>query len=515
MKNRKQKYSGSVFSDISIKAKFITADFAIIATAFFVIFAMFGAVGKSQGEKHKEKEKMMVTASEQLMEMTIDSGVAIAKSIYINENIYKFLDRNYTSSADYYDAFYKFQEQSPLTIAETRIIKRYTIYTENSTVLNGGRISTFESELDKDWYHAYKKLNKPMILFIDSEENTVSLIRKLDFQKISTGESCIKMDINTGILSDYCDNFGFDGELYIISGGSVIYSNIEDVGIENTGINQEFESYIKNYYTADIEYYAHETRKPTEAFFSENAVFLIIFTAVAVAFIFFGQLFVINIRKRIRKATEILRNGGKPVECGRDEIGVLISECAELSEKLTVRSSESAKTHEKIIQGKSNYKRLFTSALNQWAELEISRKYPEIYGSQSEMTTLADEAERLKTAGINVIYNDDVQNIEMPVYSLLLIAGNLTADGGNLSVYCGKSEVIFESGLNQSPSKVLRINAIFETVNIPDEYEFSENSDYNSYLRLKNYFGNKVSAETSDRKGFRLIINFNGRKSDY
>lgn len=514
MKKRKSSRLSSVISDISIKAKTAVLTATVVIAVVSAVLAMFHAVRISQEEKHKNMQKMIVTASEQLMEMTIESSVAIAKSIYTNENIYNFLNKEYSSSADYYDAFYEFQEKTPLAIAETNIINKYTIYSENPTILNGGKISTFDSELNADWYHAYKKLNKPMILFVDSDDNTVSLIRRLDFQNIRTGESCIKLELNTRIVTDYCKNFNFDGELYIVSGGAIIYSNIEDMTIENTGINQDFESYIKNYYTADIEYYAHETRETARDFFLENIIFIVFIAVILILFVASMVIFSANMTKRMTKATETLRTGGKPDDCGKDELGNLVGVCADISEKLSQRSSESEKTNEKIIQKKSIYNMLFNTAVNLWAGLETARKYPELQSGTAEDIPLADEIRNLSLIGVDVKSDGDIAEINVPACSLVLVCGNLTEDGGKLSAEYKGSEIVFSKETKESPSKVLKINAIFETENIAEEYTFSQDSEYNPYIRLKSRFGGDISAEASDRGGFRLVIKFKNEKSD-
>lgn len=520
MENKK-KY-GSIISDLSIKNKLLFINLMAVISVAVVIFAMIKTICSVQKEKHSEMQETIVTASEQLMEMTVESGVAIAKSIYTNENIYAFLNRDYSSSAEYYDAFYDFQKNSPLSIAETNIVRKYVIYSENPTVLTGGCISSFDSVKSQDWYHAYKKINKPMILYIS--DNTVSLIRKLDFQTLNTGESCLKLDLNMSLLTNYCNNLDFHGELYIISGGSLIYSNNENITIDRTGINQDFECYTKNYYTADIEYYAHATRKPVSQFISDNLLFILILSALILVMIIFGQLLVLNIKKRIRRSAEALCKGEKlNINNGKDEIGELIDICAAVSEKLTLRSSEYERTNEEILQKNSNYNSLFTTAMRLDAELYTMKKYPEICDKDSENIPFEEEFENLRTVadkhGIEV--STDIQGyarIEVPAYSLALIADELISSDGKTSVKAFHNEngisISFHKDKIQESSKVLKINAVFEDDNITDEYSFRHNYTYNPYLRLKHCLGSKVGAEITNRNEFTLIININSEKSD-
>lgn len=488
-----------------------------ILASVVVIIAMIKGIYNSQEKKHDEMQKTIVTASEQLMEMTIESGVNIAKSIYINENIYTFLNTEYSSSSDYYDAFYNLKHNNPMSIADTNIINDYIVYTENSTILTGGNISSFTPVLDSEWYHEYKKLDKPMILYIDSETDTVSIIRRLDFQSLKTGESCLKLDLNMNLLRNYCDTLDFNGELYIINGGSLIYSNIPDITIENTGINPEFECYIKNYYTADIEYYAFEKRTPVTTFIHENILFIIIFVVIiAVAFIT-GNFFTYDIKKRIQHISEMLTGEIrlKHSRNGKDEIGELLDICIKFSEKLAARNSDYRRTNEEFIETNSRYNELFATAMRLDAELNIFEKYPEVCQRYSKYITFEEETENIRQITQN-INSSGKTDIKIPAYSLMMIADDLSDD--SLSIDIDKSndnaDIIFRRSIIPESAKILKLYAIFEDSNITDEYSFSQDNPYNAYIRLIHCFGDKLSVEINNKNNFTLHIIINSEKSD-
>lgn len=488
-----------------------------ILSSVVIIIAMVNGIYNSQEQKHDEMQKTIVTASEQLMEMTVESGVNIAKSIYINENIYDFLNTEYSSSSDYYDAFYNLKNNNPMSIADTNIINDYIVYTENPTILTGGSISSFTPALNSDWYHEYKKLDKPMILYIDSETDTVSIIRRLDFQSLKTGESCLKLDLNMNLLRNYCDALDFNGELYIINGGSLIYSNIPDVTIENTGINPEFECYIKNYYTADIEYYAYEKRIPVITFIHENLLFIILFIVILAITLIIGKLFTYDIKKRIQNISEMITSEIhlKHFRNGKDEIGELLDMFIKFSEKLAARNSDYRRTNEEFIETSSRYNELFATAMRLDAELAISEKYPEICRRYSKYMTFEEETENIRRVTQNVI-SSGTTDIKIPAYSLMMIAEDLSDE--SLSVDINKNhdsaDIIFRRNIIPEPAKILRLHAIFEDSNITDQYSFSQNNPYNAYIRLIHCFGNRLSTEINNRNNFVLHITINPEKSN-
>ncbi|MDE5834172.1 MAG: hypothetical protein K2H26_01475 [Ruminococcus sp.] len=515
---KKIKLRNSVISDMKLNTKMLVISSLAVISSLIVIIAMVRGIYTSQEKKHNEMQTTIITASEQLMEMTVESGVNIAKSIYINDNIYSFLNTEYNSSSEYYDAFYNLKNKNPMSMADTNIINKCIVYTENPTILTGGNISAFTPVLNTEWYHEYRKLDKPMILYVDSETDTVSIIRRLDFQNLNTGESCLKLDLNMKLLSEYCDNLDFNGELYIINGGSLIYSNVPDMTIENTGINPDFECYIKNYYTSDIEYYAYEYRIPFTAFLHENLLFIVIFVVLLATMIISGYIFVADIKKRLyRSANELtsekkrLNNSGN----GADEIGTFIDICIKVAEKLAVRNSDYRRTHEEFQETSSRYNELFSTAMKLDAELAISEKYPKILRKHSEYITFEEEALNIRHVTHNITFSGKT-DIKIPAYSLMMIAEDLSDKSLSADIIQNKNNVIITFSRNaiHDPAKILKLYAIFEESEITDRYSFIPDNSYNAYMRLVHYFGDMISIKIDNKINFRLYITINSEKSD-
>ncbi|MDE6035433.1 MAG: hypothetical protein K2G36_05935 [Ruminococcus sp.] len=516
MKNFKHSPKKSVASDIRLNTKSAIINIISILSSLIVITAMIHGIYVSQQQKHSDIQQKIVTASEQLMEMTIDSGVNIAKSIYINEHIYDFLNTEYRTSGDYYDAFYSLQHNNPMAIADTNIINHYMLYTENNTILTGSNISTFGSVTETDWYHAYKKLNKPMILYIDDETNEVSIIRRLDFQNLTTGESCLKLDLNMKLVTDYCDNLDFNGKLYIINGGSLIYSNVPDMEIEDTDINPDFECYIKNYYTADIEYYAYENRKSLLDFFTDNILFIIIFILLIIMRISVMKIFNSDIKKRIRHSAEMILNesGTNNYSNGRDEIGEILDMCIKASERLAENTTHNRRHNEEIRESSTRYRELLNTAMHIDAELVVSQKYHDIFRRYADNIPISYEINNIRHIVPDIIVSG-IADIKVPPYSLFMIADDLKND--NLSVIVSRNknnvEVMFRCDVPEQ-LKILRLNAIFEEKTITNAYSFSYNNQYNPYLRIVHSLSDRITVRIRTRNKFTLCITIKPEKSD-
>ena len=126
-----------MLSNLSVTLKFVFVELFLLFAVLTITFAMVRTISLTQKRKYSQMEKTAVTASEHIMNMSIESAVSIAKNIYTNEAIYEFLNREYSSSSDYYSVYYPIQQNSAMNIADTNIVNTCIIYTENPTVLPG------------------------------------------------------------------------------------------------------------------------------------------------------------------------------------------------------------------------------------------------------------------------------------------------------------------------------------------------------------------------------------------
>lgn len=515
---KKVKPRNSIISNIKLTAKITIISILAITSSIVVVIAMIKGIYASEKKKHINMQKTIVTTSEYLVEMTIENSVNIAKSIYTNENIYSFLNTEYKSSSEYYDAFYQLQHSNPMSMAETNTVNNCTIYTENPTILIGGNISSFKSVTNTNWYHAYKKFNKPMILYIDPETNVTSIIRRLDFQNLDTGESCLKIDINMSVIKDDFDELNFNGKLYIINDGSLIYSNIPDTTMENIDINSDFECYVKNYYTSDIEYYAYENRTPIISFINENSVFIAIFFGISVFMIICGYIFNFNIKRRLKRFEEEIQSGIKYSTLlgnGKDEIGKFIDICASVAQKLDTRNNDFIRTNREFQQTNFRYNELFSTAMNLDTELYIYENYPRIHHRYAGYIAVDDEIHNIQliTNNITVSGNTD---IKIPEYSLMMIAENLADESLSVNIVRNKDSLVvtFTRNTIKEQSRILKLRAIFEDGNITDEYSFIQNNPYNCYIRIMQCFEDRISVQINNKENFSLSITINSEKRD-
>lgn len=501
--------------------KFALMDVLLVTSVLLIWAAMLRSVKGTQKEKYKQMENTAVSATADIMNVTVETAVSIAKSIYTNDDIYKFLNKEYVSASEYYSAYYPIQSNTALNIADTNIIRNCVIYTSNSTVLTGGNIRKLSDSKDEFWYRYFVKTKKPTVLCIDPDKNDIILVRKLDYQNLKTGESYICMFLEPSVISSFADDFGFDGELYIMSGGSLIYSSDKEAAsADDIVIGSDFECIQRNYYTTEIEFYSCSAKKDFKDFISANVpvlIFLLTVTFIAVAA---GIAMAMNIKRRIRAALREYDSTGSMKSLsdaanGRDELGQLLGKCGSMSERIEATDSEFRQHNDSLVRKSDEYDSLFETAMRLDAELAVAEAMPELRAKRTEeFFPLSFEADLIKKTALKfggtyvgkIPYTD----MKVPAYALMLIARDafekLGADSVEITVSDDRAEIRFDGENAPKSTDVLKLSAIFEDDSVSGEYTFDRNYRFNPYLRLRHCLGSSAELDISGRNKLRLVI---------
>jgi len=521
VKDRTKKRRSGLLSNLPLTLKFVLMDVLLICAVMLIWIAMVRSVNRTQGEKYKEMEHNAVSASANIINMSVETSVSIAKSIYTNENIYNFLNTEYATQSEYYSVYYPLQQSTALNIADTNIIRECVIYTSNPTVLTGGNIRKLDGAKDQYWYKYFVRTKKPTVLCIDPDTNDMILVRKLDYQNLKTGESYVCMYLEPSVLSNFADDYGFDGELYVMCGGNLLYSSDKDISsAEGISISPDFECLQRNYYTSEIDFYSCASKKGLRDFLLANKTVLIFLLIVTLMAIMCGLALAVNINRRIKAVLREYEDTGSALafsdkKNGGDEIGRILDVCGALSEKIEEAGSEFRQHSDSLDRKSSEYDSLFTTAMRLDAELAVADELSDIrsmnLGDQFPLTL---EAELVKKTAENLggTYVGNVAGSDMyvPAYSLVLITADvfrhMDADSVSVSYTDGTAEIVFEGVKAPKSTDVIKLSAIFEEDCVSGDYSFGRYQRFNPYLRLRHCLGEKTDISISSRNKLRFVI---------
>ncbi len=491
----KQKYR---LCQIRIQTKFFFILVLSLMVSILTVIIWIHFFQQSQRQSKANAENFAVTSAQQHIEMGIENTVAVAKIIYTNESLYDFLNTDYVSSAAYYASYYKLMQNSPLKSADVSFINKAMIYTENATITSGSEFRSVRSVQSERWYQSFQKFGKSVMLYSDPETGEFSLIRKLDYETMETGESILKLDMNDGVVLELMKQIPFDGILYIVSNGAVIYSSQPLEDEDDLGITPDFDTLTKNYYTAEVEYYALANYQTIGGLIAEKWYLMLIPILVFLGTILTGIIFSRDIQNRVKLVLDTNQKEGTLSELtpqGNDEIAELTAVGISLSEKLALKTGQYQRSQTAFQQKNADYRELFGKSLYLDALLQISRNFPDLSTSpENEMHALQKEIQLLQKYYPEISVPENLpENWEIPVYSLLLIARQLDEHQGNISIFSEHDILSMKIFCHPTQKQLLKLQAIFEDGEIFTDYDFSPDNVCNPFLRLKHSLGNFVT----------------------
>ncbi|MDE5769152.1 MAG: hypothetical protein K2H82_07175, partial [Oscillospiraceae bacterium] len=503
-------------------------------------------------EKYQtENENTILNSTEQYIDTAIENIVAIAKTIYTNNSLYDLLNTEYASAAAYYDAFYQFQENNSLIITENKNIKKYTIYTDNSTITSGGNIVHLSKAKDEEWYQRFCELNKPMIVFCDKENQSFSLIRKLDYNTIRTGDCYLKIDLSNAVIENYFDRLDFRGNLYVMSHSILIYSNTDEKNADEINITSDYKCYVKNYYTAELEYYAKEQKSAVLEIITRNMTYLIPFLILFLLSVITAIVIVLDMTARTKKfdaivhSEETLSQAENSLIYGTDELGKMFANCIQFFDRLQFNQRKLKKCYDALEKSYENTQQIRLQALHLDIKNLCLAKYPiekpdldfsEPLAIDFEFEMLRKHFQNRNIQHFKVILEKMPEQVTVLPFSVIMTADDLInpensgivriSENLEISVRAFFKEnclhIQFRTNSPISSGKILKLRALFEDYPHQTDFDFQAGDIYNHYSRIKNYYGSHVSLEITDpgnsgseSENFCMTMRFSERKERF
>lgn len=540
---RRKQHAGWL-SDMRIRTRAAAAFGLAALTAAVMLVLSAVNVSRTEADQRDKLEQMVVSSAEQYISASVENITAIAQNLYSNESLLAFLNRRYSSSAEYYDAYFELRSNNSLSAAENRSISEFYIYTDNATILQGGDLYPVSSVQDEEWYKYFTSLNKSMILYCDSVERSLSLIQKLDYIRYmdgASGEAYLKMDLNTDALESYFDSLNFDGSMYVLSGGVVLYSN-RDIDPDTIRITPDYYCVFRNYYTAPLEFYAAADRlSPAEVLMRElpSVLGFGVFFVLALA----AALFVFrNLSTRTRKLCDAFEKGDlsamRERVYAKDEIGRITELCVSMTDRMELMQRENNKSADLLARTRSAANSLLMHALNQDAGLRYTAYFADqqekaaacmefSHDAFSHPAPLAEELNRVSFLLKERKHFGSLQCEALPddLYILpcavLLIAEELMrqilsgTEEARLNISAGVTDSTLEIGFSANVqagstvrTKLIRLQAAFEDRPEQTDFTYEPQHPFNTCIRIKQYYGPAVKLCMGEGNMLSLTICF-------
>ena len=219
--------------NLSIKKKFIQLYiFCVLLPLIITDSVVLYIVDSMESQRQYHEMANVANAVSYNISALVENAGEIAKSMYTNRRMNTFLEKQYESTSDYYAEYQNFFQDSTLenVLGMNQIV--FTLYTDNPTVVKGGKIDTMSNLKKTAAYAAWKERGENEGLFFiyeskgyaNSYRRKIILLQNLDFFS-KDQEKMLKIEFDYNSMMRMLRRMKFDNEVLICQGDAIVLSN--------------------------------------------------------------------------------------------------------------------------------------------------------------------------------------------------------------------------------------------------------------------------------------------------
>ncbi len=175
---------------------------------------------------------------------SLESAVYVTVDLYASDSICNFLDRNYESDTEYFQRYRAVFDNYVFYASSKHLISDTSFYSDNPTMINGGKYYRIDSIKENDWYNSFIKSGADLFLYpyyydteyINNQKRMISVIRRLNYLGLKNREKIVKLDLNYNQINEAIKSSAFDTTVYVCHKDQIIFTNDEG----DKGLKSEF-----------------------------------------------------------------------------------------------------------------------------------------------------------------------------------------------------------------------------------------------------------------------------------
>lgn len=163
----------------------------------------------------------------------LENAAYLTVDIYASNSIYKFLDTRYTSNSKFLQEYNKVFDNYVFYASTKYLISDITLYSDNPTMLNGGRYYRIDTIRKEEWYKNFIESKADLFIYpyykesidINQKNRMIAVIRKLNYIEMSKDEKVVKLGLNYSKMYEAIKNAAFNTTVYVCHKEKIIFSN--------------------------------------------------------------------------------------------------------------------------------------------------------------------------------------------------------------------------------------------------------------------------------------------------
>ena len=334
------------FNNIELKTKMAIVYIAcilipLVVTDSFILYT----VNVKEKQQIMQQDKEVADSVQALLNDFISYSETISSGISRNSQINAFLSKNFTDAHEYYSEYVRFMNNSFFESMTGFENTKITLYSDNSTMSNGGHVIKLKSVINAPWYKElqYDDRDIRLLFVFDNWENKQQEERRKIYflRKFNGGynsqERFMRIEVDYSTTSRKLMNQMYDRGVYLCKDERILLSNeINNNLTDDYIVFEKYDdvSYVQSFvkYGDEYQIYIMKSDSSILDYLKRNFAMLIVVLGFSIMLpILFIIIFNYTIVTRLQKVEQAFKNSGEDnltkieeVE-GTDEIGSLMS----------------------------------------------------------------------------------------------------------------------------------------------------------------------------------------------
>lgn len=260
-------------NNLKIKRKiFLLYFYCVVLPLVLTDTVICGMFIHDETEAREARLKNMVKSVEYMLNSAAEEAAALSENIYFNKYINKFLNEEFSSGLDYYNQYQELLKDSLFDSSLGTSNAIITMYTDNPTVVNGGRFWKIDRIKGKAWYEEFLASGQEMQMYFYFEASgttnlklprKASFVRKLDRYKRDPYQKLLKIDLDYAGINQNLIMANYEDEVYVCQGEKIIFSNSRKLNPQQdfekiTEVRRKKGEYVESFHLfgQDLDVYA-------------------------------------------------------------------------------------------------------------------------------------------------------------------------------------------------------------------------------------------------------------------
>jgi two-component system, sensor histidine kinase YesM len=219
--------------------------FCVLIPLFVTNVFLIGNALKASNNEGKETIRNITDSVAMDITSSLENAVYVTIDLYTNNSISNFLETQYVSTGQYLKEYNRVFDHYVFYASSKQLISNITLYSDNPTMINGGRYYRIDSIRTKEWYQKFMEADTDLFIYpyyntdtnINNQHRMISVIRKINYFGANNIEKIVKLDLNYHKIQEAVKNSAFDAVIYVCHDDKIIFTN--DV---NCGMKESYDS---------------------------------------------------------------------------------------------------------------------------------------------------------------------------------------------------------------------------------------------------------------------------------